>query len=430
MKGAQLRQQLTVAIVAVYLILANHPATANDSVQEFYDQTTFEGEIRNYFFTRDYTNPDTIDQAAYSLGGHLGMLTGPIANYFKIGAVLYTAQPLGLNSDNPLQVDNSLPGDAVTVLGQAFLQYNWQKFLVRAGDQKIDTPWLNSGDTRMIPATYRGFYGIFTPQHWTFSALRIYEFKSRVANHFSATNLYNPANLGIPIPGLDGITNPGASALAAEYKTDSFAGRLWGYQFFNFGKLLYGDAQYTWTSPAVFHPLVAMQALVEGGDGDNILAQVSTGKANATAIGTLAGVETDTLKLTFAYNKIPPHQNAYNNGDIVSPYTASFASYDALYTTSMIAGLVEKTVGDAIKIAGTYYAFNKQLSILLSFAKYYTQPYLANTNETDFDVTYSFKQSKHKYLTGLSLRNRLGIETGDPTLGTFYYNRVMLTYSF
>ena len=103
---------------------------------------------------------------------------------------------------------------------------------------------------------------------------------------------------------------------------------------------------------------------------------------------------------------------------------------DPLYTTSMIAGLVDKTAGEAWKIAGTAYVFEKQLQFTASYARYYTQPYLPNTGETDFDVTYAFNKANYKPLRGLSLRNRLGIMTGDPTRGTFYYDRIMLQYSF
>lgn len=415
------------------LLGVNNSIKAEDKVAEFWDDTKISGDIRSYYFTRDYTNPAKTDQAAYSLGGNLSILTGSFWSGFRLGVVAYTAQPLGLNSNDPAKIDTTLPGTSLNALGQAYLEYNHSGFLVRGGDQLINTPWLNAADSRMIPATYRGFFGTWAPKKdWLITALRIYEFKSRVADDFSATNIYNPENMGIPIPGLGTIPNPGAQALGVNYEHDAIKAQAWGYQFFNFAKLFYTDAQYTFgkksgEEKSTIHPFIGAQFLTEGGDGDNILELVSTGKANSTVYGAIVGVEMPYAKLSLAYNHMPVDPNAYNNGVVVSPYTYTS---DPLYTTSMIAGLVDKTAGDAWKAAAVFYAFDKQLQFITSFAQYYTQPYLANTDETDLDLTYSFKKSKYKSLRGLSIRNRLGILSGDPTKGTFYYNRVMVQYSF
>ena len=401
------------------------------TIGDFIKQSTINGDIRSYFFSRNFhevaTKYDDPSQEAYSLGGNLRILTAPFLGGFQAGAALYTAQDLDVNSDNPKHVDQTLPGDAVTVLGQLYLQYKRGPFMIRGGDQLINTPWMGPADSRMIPATYRGFYGTWTPtDHWTVSALRLFEFKARVADSFSATNLYNPANLGQAIKGLGDTTDDGAQALGVNYKTDAIAAQLWGYQFFDFGKMLYGDAQYTYKQGGSIHPLIGVQGLTEGGDGDNTLAQVSTGAARANALGAIAGVEVPFGRFTVAWNKLYSSDNAFNHGDIVSPYTAGYAS-DPLYTTSMIAGLVEKAPGDAFKISATLFAFDKQLTFSTSYARYYTQPFFPNTAETDLDITYTFKS---KLLKGFSIRNRLGIQTGDPSKGHFYNNRVMLQYSF
>lgn len=408
----------------------------NTWVDEFYNEandflqkSTISGNIRSYYFTRDYSNPGTSDQQAYSLGGSLGILTAPFLSGFQAGATFYTAQDLGLDLDNPdlhpEEVDQTL-GRQIDVLGQLFLQYTHSNFMIRGGDQLINTPWMGPSDSRMIPATYQGIYGTWTPtQDITVTALRMFEFKSRVASTFSATNLYNPANMGQGIPALGDTTDDGAQALGLNYKHTNFVGQLWGYQFFDFAKMLYGDAQYTFKNNSKITPLIGAQAMTEGGDGDNILAQVASGAANSNALGALMGAEFPHGRLTAAWNKVFA-ADGFRDGDIVSPYTAGYAS-DPLYTTSMIAGLVEKAPGNAFKIAATLFAFSKRLTFVTSYAKYYTQPYLPNTAETDFDITYAFLSGT---LKGLSLRNRLGIQTGDPSKGTFYYNRLMLQYSF
>ncbi|HVV68992.1 MAG TPA: OprD family outer membrane porin [Gammaproteobacteria bacterium] len=444
MKTAQIKSLASLALFSLGAFAASKTAFADnstdtatgvdslyDEIVHFLDQTTIDGDIRSYYFSRNFHEvPSEFNdpsQAAYSLGGNIRILTAPVLGGFQAGAALYTAQDLGLNSDNPKHVDPTLPGDNITVLGQLYLQYKRGDFLIRGGDQLINTPWMGPSDSRMIPATYRGVYGTFTPNpDLTISALRIWEFKSRVADGFSATNLYNPANFGQGIKALGDTTDDGAQALGVNYKTERVAAQLWGYQFFDFGKLLYGDAQYTFINHSKINPLFGVQGLTEGGDGDNILGQVADGSANSNALGAIAGIEAPIGRFTIAWNKVFSEDGAFHNGDIVSPYTAGYAS-DPLYTTSMIAGLVEKAPGDAFKIMGTVFAFDKKLTLSASYAKYYTEPFFVNTAETDFDVTYAFKS---KPLKGLSLRERLGIQTGDPSKGTFYYNRLMLQYSF
>jgi hypothetical protein len=288
---------------------------------------------------------------------------------------------------------------------------------------------MKSDDSRMIPEAFQGIYGswLINPQV-TAIAMRMFGFKSRTSNDFTQTNLYNPENVGgTSIAGLQGDTFSGAQALAVTYQTRQFHAQLWGYQFFDFAKLLYGDAQYSFLPSAFMHPFIAGQFAKEWGDGDNVLQQESSGAANATMLGAQLGAENDRVRLAVSYNKIFNVDDAYNHGDIVSPYTTGYAC-DPLYTSSMMAGLIEKSSGDAVKIAGTVFAFHKQLQFTTSFAQYFTAPNVPNTQETDEDITYTFPASSP--LKGLSIRNRLGVLTGNSTYGTFYYERVMLQYSF
>ncbi len=411
------------------------PTNANvNSIEEFFDRMQTNGDLRSYYFTRDYTNPDVTNQASYSLGGNMRILTPPVYD-FQIEAAYYTAQSMGLNSDNFTQLDPTLPGNDIGVLGQAYLQYHRGSFLIRAGDQLINTPWLAAGDSRMIPATYRGIYSEWTPNsNWMITGMRILSFKSRVEDEFSRTNLYNPQNFGTPIKALDDRTDNGAWALGINYHTQDWMTSVWGYQFLDFAKLLYGDTQYVFHVDWHLHPLLGSQVFGETGDGNNILEEVSSGKASSAGYGLLTGFtyhldgfSYDSFRLTLGFNQIFSNKDAFKNGDIVSPYTTGYAD-DPLFTTSMIAGLVEKSSGEALKVQGTYFALDKDLSISSSFARYFTQPEVPNTNETDLDIIYAFNHTH--YLHGFSIRDRFGVLTGDPTKGTFYYNRVMLQYSF
>lgn len=382
-----------------------------------------DGNIRSYYFTRDYSLHTVPDQRAFSLGGKINALTDSLWG-FRAGATGYTAQPLGLNPEDIREVDRSLPGNSVTVFGQAFGQYENSDFFMRVGNQLITTPWMNEADSRMIPAAYQGIFVKATAiKNLDLIGMRITRFKSRISSNFSRTNNFTPSNLATPVIALADTTVNGALAFGGKYKCNALNVQAWAYQFYDFAKLFYVDANYVVPTGTFIKPILAAQIASEGNDGSHLLQKAGRGETDATLIGLLVGAEIADGSLTVGLNKIPQKRGKYLNGDVVSPYTSTS---DPLYTTSMIAGLIEKASGSALKISAQYGFFTKKLNILASYAKYNTNPFIPNTSEEDFDVTYKpdgdFK--------GLSLRYRIGVLHGNPALGRFIYSRVMFQYDF
>lgn len=392
--------------------------------QQLIPHINLDGNIRSYYFTRDYGNA-TPNRSAFSLGGKLNLLTDPLWDHFRIGATLYTAQPLGMNAANPAQVDKSLPGTPVTALGQSYLQYQSGSFLVRAGNQLISTPWINMEDSRMIPDAFQGIYSTYTPvTDLTLTAMRLTRFKNKTASSFSQTNLFNPENGG-SIAALNGVTTIGSAALGANYHHKNLSSQVWGYQFYDYAKLIYGDIEYTLAPSSDIKPILGLQAAHEWNDGNAVMKRLGLGNINATAYGALVGVAAGNAKMTLGYNKIPSRSNTdYHHGNLVSPYTSGS---DPLYTTSMIDGLIEKAPGSAYKIGAEYYLYQRQILLKASYAKYNTEPFAADTTETNFDAKYQIGSGKFK---DLSLRARLGILNGNIAMGRLVYTRLMLQYDF
>lgn len=384
-----------------------------------------DGNIRSYFFDRDYTNNNLPNQRAFSLGGKLNLLTEEFFYGFRLGATGYTAQPLGINSHIQTKVDRTLPGKPVGAFGQAFGQYENKCFLARIGNQLITTPWMNEADSRMIPATYQAVYAKLTPiTDFNLSAMRVLRFKNRISSSFSKTNLYNPSSQATPIALAD-QKFIGAFALGADYKHDNFKIQAWGYQFYNIAKLYYADASYKADLGYAIKPIMGIQLGHEHNDGNIAFNTVNRSPKNSDLLGVLVGIECGEGSFTVGYNDIPKKAGAYLNGNIISPYTTSYTS-DPLYTTSMIAGLIEKAAGHATKVTLKYNFFDKKLKTLISYAKYYNNPSIPNTSESNFDITYlpdgMFKK--------LALRYRVGLLKNNPTYGQFIYHRAMLQYDF
>jgi hypothetical protein len=385
-----------------------------------------DGDIRAYYFDREYSNDALNTQDAFSLGGKINLLTDAFLNGFRIGGTLYFAQPLGMNSKDPARVDNTLPGSPVTVLGQAFLQFDNKYWLGRIGDQIIETPWVNQADTRMIPATYQGLYINLTPTpELIFTGMRLIRYKTRVASSFTQTNLYNPVNFGFQIGALGDKKDIGTLAFGAQFTRGGLVAQAWQYGFYNFSNLAYGDISYRWDNPSPVKPLAGVQAGVQWDNGSKVLQSIGAGRTEGSVYGVMMGAEIANGKIILSYDAIPQHNGAYRNGDIISPYTASYEA-DPFYTTSMIAGLIEKAAGNATKIKVQYAFFQKQLLLLGSYAQYNTRPFLAGTDETDFDAMY-LPNGKFK---NLSIRYRVGFLNGNIRTDHFVYNRLMLQYTF
>ncbi len=395
------------------------------AVPQLIPHVKIDGDIRAYFFDREYSNPALDTQDALSFGGKINMLTDPFLNGFRVGATVYTAQPFGLNSHNPMRADKSLPSSPVTTLGQAFLQYQNTMLLGRIGNQTIDTPWLNQADSRMIPAAYQGIYATLNPTHdLTFTGMRIIRFKPRIASRFTQTNLYNSTNLVTTVASVGNKTDIGTLTFGAQFQHGGLNASLWEYKFYNYSNLAYADFGYKWNTQSWLKPVVGAQAGTQWGDGNNVLQSVGAGTPYGSVFGALIGAEIADAKISLAYNLLPKRSGAFHNGDIISPYTSGYES-DPLYTTEMISGLIEKAAGSAIKFKLQFDLFQKQMQLSASYAYYHTQPFTPNTDETNFDAMYL----PNGIFKNLSLRYRVGFLSGNPA-GHFVYNRLMFQYSF
>jgi hypothetical protein len=393
-----------------------------------------DGKVRLYNFERIFDKPYHHSQKSFSLGGSLNFLTDPFLTGFRLGATYYTAQPFGFNDSNPAYQDATLPGTVVNALGQAFVQYQNTFLNVKVGDQLVITPWVGPSDTRMVPATYQGVLGTVTPiTGLDITAFRLNKFKSRTSSKFNKTNLYNSINSGgTSIPGLGNEQDDGSLALGGQYKSTNKALMIqgWGYKFYDFAKMLYGELTYMVNPTGYFVPLMGIQYVRTAPDGTNILNQLHQGNVDGTGYGALIGAKIGNSEFMLGYNNIPRHHGAFKNGDLVSPYTTGYAT-DPLYTTSMIQGLVEKAAGSAFKMGGAYFFFDKQLMLKASYATYNTYHYIPNTNETDLDFIYApinfFNINVNR---SLSLRYRIGFLNGLVANKSFIYSRLMLEYDF
>jgi hypothetical protein len=416
-----------------------------DSLSDIFTQGHVDGELRGYAFNRLYGAPDTTDASALSVAALVNLHSGSFGNGFSLTGSFLSANSLGTQSSNPAAIDTTLmgPTNAVSALGQAYLEYRHHRFQARAGYQYLDTPWMGSSDSRVLPASYNAVSASFElAKGWRMQALRSFAWKSRTASGYFQDNQYYPAtyrgdssygNFG----GLPAAASPapGTWALGSSYASGGLKTQAWYYDFLRFAQMGYVDGSYTFKTGNGLEPFISAQYVSERSGADSLLlankvalSGVTGNRVSNHTWGTDVGLEIPGGKIELGYNKMMRAAGAIGDGALISPYTAGYAT-DPLYTSSMIRGLVETGPGHAWKAKLTYHFLNRHLLLITSYARY-TTALRGNSHNLYVDLAYRFDG----YLKGLTLRNRWERSVGgsglNPGNGTFTYNRLMLAYAF
>jgi len=121
----------------------------------FLDDSKISAQMRTYFFDRE--KYDNSRSEAWTIGGSVTYRSGYAADLFRIGAVLYTSQPLYAPADR----DGTLllkPGqEGYTVLGQIYGEFKLtERIFAAIGRKEYNTPYINTFDVRMTPKTHEG----------------------------------------------------------------------------------------------------------------------------------------------------------------------------------------------------------------------------------------------------------------------------------
>ncbi len=430
--------------------------------------------------------------AAFNLGGkiHAEYLLGNTP--LSLGATYFGAESFGANDSrrndpsagytpgfdpclgkaagfNPC-VDNTLPGFALSSLGEMYLQYKTKWITAQIGKESINTPWANPSDSRIVPVTFQGAtLAINFAPGWTAMAMRMARWKNRTSSSFDANSLLcnqapTPANFPAAAckqpqagPGTptSGFLLLGLSRKFSPYLTAS----AYNYEFYDLANMTHIEAKYNYSPKSPLNPYVAGQYIAESDTGRAIVGAIH----NHTLGAQLGASFSKNIDAALSYNSAPlvtyvtaspasiflpvggtPATGAsvpgapagtkfLYGGGVASPYTDSYAT-DPLYTTSITQGMADRrSAGSAIKLAVTAYTNDRHVRGILSRAIYdYSTP--AGTSkaaETNVDLTYFLnKIDPKKPYSGLSLRHRLAIRDQTQSPFTFIYNRTQLEYSF
>jgi len=157
------------------IVKFNKTPEAVDSISKVFSEGMFYGRLRTNLFAWDWGvetwngTKGQLDNKNNGIGGSFVYKTAPFHG-ISATAGLYTSQSLSLFRMTESQVGGSKSGKdtfsrnqvknglgyGLSVLGQAYLQYDIGKTSIIAGRQMFETVFTKSNDTKMIPNTFDG----------------------------------------------------------------------------------------------------------------------------------------------------------------------------------------------------------------------------------------------------------------------------------
>lgn len=158
-------------LLLLSVVAASSLFAANDLATAFKEGKT-SGQIRYYFMAED--NKEGLkDYFGSAIGGHLKYETASLGG-FRAGVAIYTSnflndnisvtntEPTAGNKNSRyvagLMDTTNLDSNGVTNLGEAYISYEVSKTKATLGRMKLNTPFINPQDGRMIPTLEQGVW--------------------------------------------------------------------------------------------------------------------------------------------------------------------------------------------------------------------------------------------------------------------------------
>jgi hypothetical protein len=121
----------------------------------FWSDMTLSGNFRTYYFLRDNGTTGLIEEnEAWAAGGTLNFETGKLWNTVSFGTEYFLSAPVDASDSTPGTGLLKPIQDTISVLGQAYIRGTFGEQIATAGRQRINKPYLNGNESRMLPNTF------------------------------------------------------------------------------------------------------------------------------------------------------------------------------------------------------------------------------------------------------------------------------------
>ena len=362
---------------------------------------------RIYFL--DQQAPNGKESEAVAGGGSLEYTSGWLASFFRVGAEVFTSQPIYAPEDK----DGTLllgPGqDGYTVWGQAYGQFKVvEDNILTAGRSEYDTPYANRYFNRMTPNTFEGI-----SMKGSFAGLQENSKFNYLVGYLSDIKLRN-ADKFIPMSQALGNANNdnyyGTAVMGAKYSVSSVAAGFAEYYTPQNLNILYLEAGWTPEFGSTYGLKLSAQYTNQQAIGGAVSLTGNPAQFNG-GLRVSFGQEGSVVQLAYS--------DTAKNGNLISPWGAS-----PRYTNALVKN--RNRAGEQGALVSYSYNFSKLSVPGLSASAVYAYGWSAlnPTNgaslpdQQELDLTLDYRFEEKGPLKGLWLRaQRLKVQAaGDPEL--------------
>ena len=429
---------LASSLIAVSAFGASTDVT---NLKDWFAEGSSHGNIKYYFIeTNKKNDASSLDSSAWanSIGGKLGYKTAKLYG-FTMGATFMTTNPFALpgkvdtsiiGRDNAVQQGKS-PGDPVaqkgfSVLGEAYLDYQYQGFDAWYGRRVEATPLVNPKVVRMIPSSIEGGDVSYSFENGLkLGGGYLDKFKQRTSSRF--VNIVEHA-LGTDTEKITGHKRGNVLPAYLEWRDAHHTVRLYNYYSKDFMNLTYFDAVHKHEVNKDFSWFAGIQGMHQHGVGHSMGAMQADvakygGKINGRFFGLKAGARYEESSFLLAYtNVLGSRENEHNSlalpWDGTPLFTDMITSND-LFTSNYGKGLTSSG-GYIAGTSGIKLGYTQKYNFtgvdgfksVLSYAYYDNNNFIKAQQDINLVLAYSVSDFSLA-LKGIWVNNNAGNGAGD-----------------
>ncbi len=381
-----------------------------------------DGNLRGlYYATGNAFFADGVDRDTFAVGGRLGYTTAPLHGV-SLRASAYLQRNLvhaGTGRDRDL-------GGNLAAMGETWLQWQGEKLLLRAGNQRLDeVPFTSSFDFRIVPQLYQGVRLRYGEGGGHITAVRMFRYKSRIDESFSRSTNYNRRFSPYP-PNAGDADTAGFWALGGAGKTSLGAadasGQIWLIRYLDYADLYFAQADVGARGDGL-RPFAAVQFIAAREQGAALL-----GPVDNRTYGLRLGLRGQRMTATVNHNHMPHRAGAFRNGAPATPY-ASYQTSGPLFAQPYLTSTQDLGSGDAWSL-DVDVAANERLRwgarwSYMDLSPADGQPSIGQREYMVF-ASYRFAGA----LKGWSLHNAFAVQSQRQRRTDYRENRLSLSYDY
>ena len=455
-------KKISLSILALSSALLATPEVT--TLTEVFSEAKTSGNVKYYFIQTDKNKANAADTSANAntIGGQLSFDT---ASFYGVsgGITFMTTNPFLLRS-NDSKVDSSIIGrdngvralatgstvtqanqiktEGFSVLGEAYLAYNYKGFGALIGREVIKTPLIDAKEVRLLPSAVEGGSLRYKLGKTTKFDLSYYSgFKQRTSDEF--INITRHA-LGNKTETITGSSRGYVGVVSVEHKTDNFSLKAYDYYADDFINSLYLDGSYKFKTSSLAFSLAAQYINQTSiGHADNYLGDntsVAGGSISSNAMGLKGSMKVSSAKFVLAYSKV--FRNSGKHDSLVLPWDGTPLFTNMITSNDLfISNYGQALASDSVYIGGSQgikFAYNQQFGAGFSSTLAYLNTSNSregfDKNQNDYNIVLQYKAPKAftLQLKGIWVENNTGASADGRVaqLKLLSQYRVIANYKF